>query len=37
VIPVPPSQSLADRIADLESSVEALETELARVRETLRP
>ncbi|MBT8462666.1 MAG: hypothetical protein KJO44_09125 [Gemmatimonadetes bacterium] len=37
VVPVPPSQSRADRIADLESSIEALETELARVRETLRP
>lgn len=32
-----PSQSLASRVADLQRSVEALEAELARVRETLRP
>ncbi len=37
VIPELPSQSMADRLAELESSVEALQTELARVRETLRP
>ena len=37
VIPAPPSQSLANRLAELEKTVEALETELARVRETLRP
>jgi hypothetical protein len=37
VIPELPAQSMADRLAELESSVEALQTELARVRETLRP
>lgn len=37
VIPELPSQSMADRLAELEISVEALQTELARVRETLRP
>jgi len=37
VIPAPPSQSLANRLAELEKTVEALETELDRVRETLRP
>lgn len=37
VIPVPPSRTLTDRLSDLESTVEALQVELARVRETLRP
>jgi hypothetical protein len=37
VIPVPPSRTLTDRLAELESTVEELQTELARVRETLRP
>lgn len=32
-----PSQSVASRMADLQRSVETLEAELARVRETLRP
>ena len=36
-IPAPPSQSLANRLAELEQTVDELETELARVRETLRP
>jgi len=37
VIPELPSQSMASRLAELERSLEALQTELARVRETLRP
>jgi hypothetical protein len=37
VIPELPSQSMASRVAELERSLEALQTELARVRETLRP
>lgn len=37
VIPAPPSQSLSDRFADLESRVAELQAELDRVRETLRP
>ena len=36
-IPELPSQSMASRLAELERSLEALQTELARVRETLRP
>lgn len=37
VIPELPDRSVASRLAELESSIEALQTELARVRETLRP
>ena len=37
LIPVPPSRSLSDRLADLEKSVAELQAELERVRETLRP
>ena len=36
-IPAPPSQSLSNRLADLERSVAELQAELERVRETLRP
>jgi len=36
-IPAPPSRTVASRLADLESTVEELQIELARVRETLRP
>ena len=36
-IPAPPSQSLANRLSDLEQTVAELQTELERVRETLRP
>lgn len=35
-IPAAPSRTLADRLDDLETTVEELESELARVRETLR-
>jgi hypothetical protein len=37
VMPELPSQSVAGRLDELERSIEALQTELARVRETLRP
>ena len=37
LIPELPAQSVASRLAELESSILALQTELARVRETLRP
>jgi len=37
VIPELPSQSVVSRLDELERSIEALQTELARVRETLRP